>query len=84
MDLLAMSNYIICKPYSFPKGQSGLIIDNNTDCFAEVVKSDAVSTEFKEGDIVWYDRAGASTCYIAGNKYIAFKERNIISKIIGV
>lgn len=84
MDLLAMSNYIICKPYSFPKEQSGLILDNNTDCFAEVIKSDAISSELKEGDIVWYDRAGAITCSISGNKYIAFKERNIISKIIGV
>lgn len=53
MDLLAMSNYIICKPYSFPKEQSGLILDNNTDCFAEVIKSDAISSELKEGDIVW-------------------------------
>lgn len=83
MDLLATSNYVICKPYSFPKEQGGLIVDNNSDCFAEVIKSNATNIELAEGDIVWYDRADAIYCTIAGNKYIAFKGRSIISKIIG-
>lgn len=84
MDLLVMNDYIICQPYSFPQEQNGLILDNNTDCFAKVIKSNSVNSEIKEGDIVWYDRAEALICYIAGNKHIAIKSKDIISKITGV
>lgn len=83
MELVAMSNYVICEPYSLPKEQSGLIVDNNSNCFAKVVKCNPQNTLLAEGDVIWYDRAEALGCVIAGNKYIAVKEKDIISKITG-
>lgn len=81
MDLLAMGDYVICKPYSFSKNQNGLIVGNDTDCFAQIVNVNIPYSSFVQGDIVWYDRTKAITCSLNGETYIAIKKDGIISRI---
>lgn len=83
MDLLATSDYVICKPYSFSKNQSGLIVSNNTDCFAKIVSIKQSDSELTNDDVIWYDLAGAIGCSINGEKYIAVKRDSVISRIEG-
>ena len=83
MELVAANNYIICKPYKLKEDNKSLIVNNgNTDCFAEVIscKTDG----YEKGDIIWYDKAFARECTIAGEKFIAVDKANVISTVEGV
>lgn len=78
MDLISKNSYLICKPYKLPEGSNGLLIGKNSDCFAKVhsCKSDS---SFKNGDVVWYDKAYLRECVIASETYMAIDERNVIA-----
>lgn len=84
MELVAANTYIVCKPYKLKEENKNLIVNNaSTDCFAEVISCGS-DTGYKKGDIIWYDRAFARECTIAGEKFLAVDKANVISTVKGV
>lgn len=84
MKLVSANNYIICKPYKLKEENKSIIVNNSsTDCFAEVISCQP-DFGYKTGQIIWYDRAFARECIIAGEKFLSVDKSNIISIVTGV